>query len=266
MEGAVGVPVAGWCPICESEVVFCASTPGWRESLACSGCDSHGGSLPRERAVAFALDLVRPDWRSLRVHEFAPTSGALSKWLARECASYTASHWDPSAPRGSMAHGLRNEDLHALTLAGGSVDIALSLDVLEHITSPDLALAEVARVLTPGGVHLFTTPTYAMPETIRTARDLPDGRLEHLAEPEYHGSPNDLSGSLVYHRFGLDLLSCARQWSGRDCMVWKFDAPGVGVAGYFTEVYVNGELASRVVGTVPVREGRRRFRMRGQRW
>ncbi len=244
MEGAVGEPVSGWCPICCSEATFTASTPGWRESLACSGCSDAGSSLPRERAVAWTLDLVRPDWRSLRVHEFAPAGGALSRWLARECSAYTASHWDPSAPQG-VVRGLPNEDIHALTLNSGSVDVALSLDVLEHITAPDVALAEVARVLRPDGVHIFTTPTYPHAETVRTARDLPEGGVEHLAEPEYHGSPNDPSGSLVYHRFGLDLLSRVREWSRRDCAVMRFDAPGVGVAGYFTEVYVNGDLARR---------------------
>lgn len=245
MHGAVGEAVSGWCPICCLEASFCAATPGWRESLACSGCDARGGSLPRERAVAWALDLVRPDWRSLRVHEFAPAGGALSQWLARECTGYSASHWDDSAPRGAVVQGLSNEDVHALTYGSGCFDVALSLDVLEHITAPDIALAEVSRVLRPDGVHLFTTPTYAMPETIRTARDQLDGTVEHLAEPEYHGSPNDPEGSLVYHRFGQDLLSLARKWSGRDCAVMRFDAPGVGVAGYFTEVYVNGSLRSR---------------------
>jgi SAM-dependent methyltransferase len=245
VEGAVGEPVSGWCPICCSEVMFAASTPGWRESLACSGCSTSGGSLPRERAVAWTLDLVRPDWRSLRVHEFAPAGGAFSRWLARECRAYTASHWDPSAPQGLVVRGLPNEDIHALTYGDECFDIALSLDVLEHITSPDVALAEVSRVLRPGGMHIFTTPTYPHPETVRTARDLPDGTVEIFGEPEYHGSPNDPSGSLVYHRFGLDLLSCVRQWSGRDCAVLRFDAPGVGVAGYFTEVYVNGDLARR---------------------
>lgn len=245
MVGAVGESVSGWCSICGSEAVFAASTPGWRESLACSGCSLFGGSLPRERAVAWTLDLVRPDWRTLRVHEFAPAGGAFSRWLSRECPAYTSSHWDPSSAPGAVVRGMANEDVHALTYGDECFDIALSLDVLEHITAPDAALAEVSRVLRPDGVHIFTTPTYPHPETVRTARDLPDGTVEIFGEPEYHGSPNDPSGSLVYHRFGLDLLSCVREWSGRDCAVLRFDAPGVGVAGYFTEVYVNGDLARR---------------------
>lgn len=243
MEALVGVPVMGVCPICGPDATFVASTPGWRESLACTRCAAEGGSLPRERAVAWALETLRPDWRGLRVHEFAPAGGAFSRWLAAQCPAYTSSHWSPELPRGSTKRGMRNEDIHDLTWGDGCFDVVLSLDVLEHITSPDTAIAEISRVLRPGGIHLFTTPTYPMSETLRTARDLPDGGIEHLVEPEYHGSPNDPEGSLVYHRFGTDLLSHVREWSGRDCVVMRFDAPGIGVAGYFTDVYANGSLA-----------------------
>ena len=147
--------------------------------------------------------------------------------------------------------GSTNEDIHSLTWPDGCLDVVLSLDVLEHVTSPEAAIGEVSRVLRPDGVHIFTTPTYPGPETIRTAQDLPDGTVEHLQEPEYHGSPNDPEGSLVYHRFGQDLMGQVRQWSGRDCTVLRFDAPGIGVAGYFTEVYVNGDLVRRPVVAAP---------------
>ena len=250
---AVGQAFVGVCVICSSPSTFVSDTPGLRDSLACSGCLASGGSLPRERAVAWVLETLRPDWRSLRVHEFAPAGNALSRWLARECPAYSASHFSPDAPGGSTVRGMRNEDIHALTWGDECFDIALSLDVLEHITSPEAAIAEVSRVLRPDGVHLFTTPTYSVPETIRTARDLPEGGVEHLFEPEYHGSPNDPGGSLVYHRFGLDLMSCVREWSGRDCAVMRFDGPGIGVAGYFTDVYVNGALLRRASTPAPVR-------------
>lgn len=249
----MGTPVLGRCPICGDGATFVASTAAWRESLECSGCVANGGSLPRERAVAWALEVVRPDWRSLRVHEFAPAGKAFSRWLARECPAYTSSHWSSDSLRGALVRGMRNEDIHDLTWGDDCFDVALSLDVLEHITSPERAISEVSRVLRPDGVHLFTTPTYPMPETIRTARDLADGGIEHLAEPEYHGSPNDPEGSLVYHRFGLDLMSCVREWSGRDCAVMRFDAPGIGVGGYFTEVYVNGSLVRRSSVAAPRR-------------
>lgn len=39
-----------------------------------------------------------------------------------------------------------------------SVDAAVAIEVLEHIDGHDRFFAEVARVLTPGGVVMFTTP------------------------------------------------------------------------------------------------------------
>lgn len=247
--------VAGRCPICEIETTFCATSADYRETLACSGCVAAGGSIPRERGVAWVLELFRPDWRSARIHEFAPAGRSLSRWLERECPAYSASHWMPHLPPGAAIRGGTNENVHDLTWPDDSIDIVISLDVMEHIDSPESAVREVTRVLRPGGLHIFTTPTYPMLDTIRMARDLPDGEVEHLAEPEYHGSPNDPGGSLVYHRFGLDLASCVREWSGSDCTVMRFDAPGMGVAGYFTEVYVNGDLVRRAADA-PVASGR----------
>lgn len=242
MDPVVALPLLGVCPICGVNAVFNPQGPGWRDSLACEGCAASGGSLPRDRAIAWALEVLRPDWRALSIHEFAPTGGALTRWLSRECPRYRYSHWDPQSPRGAVVRGVRNDDIHALTWADASIDIVLSLDVLEHITAPHLAIAEVSRVLRDDGIHLFTTPTYATAETVRTAEDLPTGEVHHHAEAEYHGSPNDPDGSLVYHRFGLDLLFNVREWSGRDCLVTRFCAPRIGVAGYFTEVYANGTL------------------------
>ena len=49
-------------------------------------------------------------------------------------------------------------NLVALPLAAASVDVVASLQVVEHIWTPDELLAECARVLRPGGRLLLTTP------------------------------------------------------------------------------------------------------------
>jgi SAM-dependent methyltransferase len=52
-------------------------------------------------------------------------------------------------------------DVHALAeqlpLASGRADLVLCTQVLEHVTDPARAVAEMARVLRPGGVCLLTT-------------------------------------------------------------------------------------------------------------
>lgn len=45
-----------------------------------------------------------------------------------------------------------------LSMASDSIDVALSLAVLEHLERPDTFLKEAYRVLKPGGLLLLTTP------------------------------------------------------------------------------------------------------------
>ena len=48
----------------------------------------------------------------------------------------------------------------SLAFRPDSVDVVLSCDVLEHVPRDDLALGEMRRVLTPGGVLIATVPAY----------------------------------------------------------------------------------------------------------
>jgi ubiquinone/menaquinone biosynthesis C-methylase UbiE len=49
-------------------------------------------------------------------------------------------------------------DATRLPFADGTFDVVCSLQVIEHFTDTDAHLAEVARVLKPGGFHYVTTP------------------------------------------------------------------------------------------------------------
>jgi SAM-dependent methyltransferase len=44
-------------------------------------------------------------------------------------------------------------------IPSNSVDLAYSRAVMEHLENPERAYAEIARVLKPGGVYVFTTPS-----------------------------------------------------------------------------------------------------------
>ena len=54
--------------------------------------------------------------------------------------------------------GLIEGDLQVLPLRESSADVVVLFDVLEHLTDPERALAEVVRILTPEGLIVGTTP------------------------------------------------------------------------------------------------------------
>jgi hypothetical protein len=91
-------------------------------------------------------------------------------------------------------------------------DFVLSNEVLEHVPDLSAALADTARILVPGGELIATFPFdwNAQVTSVRT-RLHPDGTIEHLAPPEYHGNPvNPEGGSLVFQIPGWDILGLCR--------------------------------------------------------
>jgi SAM-dependent methyltransferase len=226
---------AGFCPICAAEVRFQARAAWFRDHLYCSGC----GSIPRERALALVLERRFPGWRGFAIHESSPADRGISKKLAREAPGYVASQYFPGEPPGATVRGFRNENLEALSFPDASFDLAVTLDVMEHVNQPDVVLREVSRTLKPGGAYLFTVPTYkGKVASERRAHYRADGSVEHFAEPEYHGNPVDDAGSLVTFHYGYDFAELISAWSGLDVEVVRFHDHRHGVIGDFTEVYL----------------------------
>jgi SAM-dependent methyltransferase len=226
---------AGFCPICAREVRFQARNPWYRDHLHCSGC----GSIPRERALALVLERRFPGWRRLAIHESSPAERGVSPKLARECPGYVGSQYFPGAAPGATVRGFRNENLEALSFPDMAFDLTITLDVMEHVNQPDQVLREVRRTLKTGGAYLFTVPTYKQRlASERRAHYRPDGTVEHMAEPEYHGNPVDDSGSLVTFHYGYDFAELIAAWSGLGVEVTRFHDPFHGVIGEFTEVYL----------------------------
>jgi len=68
------------------------------------------------------------------------------------------------APAGASA-GVARADLRALPVPDASIDRVIASEVLEHIAEDRTAIAEIARVLKPGGRVAVTVPRYG-PERI----------------------------------------------------------------------------------------------------
>jgi len=226
----------GYCPICEQKAVFTANLDWYRDHLFCLKCDS----IPRERAIAKAIDCYCPNWRELSIHESSPTERGMTTKLRQQCQQFMTTQFHPNEPLGEVISSYRNENLESQTFESGVFDIVLSQDVMEHVNRPDLSFKEIARTLKSGGLYIFTVPTYkGQIESVRRAYILEDGSEQHLAEPEYHGNPVSDKGALVTFHYGYDLPEKIFEWSGMDTEVIRHHSPQMGIIGEFTEVYVS---------------------------
>ena len=239
----------GYCPVCARDVTFRQQGPWLRDELVCTSCYS----IPRLRALVHVLTMVRPDWQRSVLWEMAP-SGPSSAKLAAECPRYVGSQYWSDVRPGDQRGGVRCEDVENPSFADGSVDVVVSSDVFEHVFDVDRAMQQIARVLSPSGVHVWTTPQYGTLEVSKErVRRTADG-IEHLVPAEYHGDPVNDKGVLVTFDWGRDLPQRVQRASGLTTTVYRIEAAHLGILGEFIEVFVSAkdpraaDLAMRAAG------------------
>jgi SAM-dependent methyltransferase len=157
--------------------------PAHVELAHCPTC----GSNARDRFLHWCLSRRVDLHPGLRIVECSPRLGddyrsAMSTWFY-----YRTSDFDMRAHRGNL-----QLDLQAIDLPDDSIDVVLCAHVLEHVPETDKALAELHRVLTPGGHLLLQVPVL-------------QGRTAPPTEPEFHGDDTP-----VFWRFGFDLTARLR--------------------------------------------------------
>lgn len=226
----------GYCYCCDSFVKFALFGNFWREDYICLKC----GCIPRERAVMACVERYFPNWRSLNIHESSPIERGASLRFRRECPGYSASQYYPGIEPGTFYNGFQCENVEALTFEDNSIDIFVSQDVFEHIFHPEKAFQEIARVLKPGGAHIFTTPLVNKDRpTEVTARLRVDGTVEHLIDPpEYHGNPVSSEGSLLTVRWGYDICDMVYRCSGLYSHLEHIDNLETGIRAELNEVII----------------------------
>jgi SAM-dependent methyltransferase len=196
-------------------------TPRLAEALArkeSSNCPACGAKLRARRMAQVILDIYQfgpssapvrslavwarlPQIRSVRIAEINRIEG-LHEALA-PLPGFLASDYVPGAVPGAVVRGVRSEDLSRLTYPDNSFDLVVTSETLEHVPDLMTALAEIRRILAPGGYHIFTIPL--LPDVERTfARTvaLPDGSFDHRAPLICH--PGGDSGYPVFTEFGAD--------------------------------------------------------------
>lgn len=223
----------GTCPICEKGTIFIKFGDWLRDDLRCFRCLS----IPRQRAIIHVLDTHFPQWRGYRIHESSP-GGASSEKLAKDCRGYLPTHYYTDALPGTITKGFRCEDLENQTFPDNTFDLVITQDVLEHLFDPAKALEEIARTIKPGGAHVFTVPWYSWKATERRAKKT-NGEICHFLEPEYHGNPIDLDGSLVVTEWGRELYNFIFENSGMTTTAIDEMNPRLGIEGEFREVFIS---------------------------
>jgi SAM-dependent methyltransferase len=173
----------------------------------------------RHRALVEVLAAERPSWPGLDLYE-PGANGRASAHLLRRATSLRRSVYVPGAPPGSIVDptadgdAVELQDLEALSFDDDTFDVVITQDVLEHVFEPARALSEIARVLRPGGLHLFTVPVVPdLAVSRRRARRSDVGVVELLEPATYHDDPLDPAGALVVHDFGDDLAEQIERWS-----------------------------------------------------
>lgn len=164
----VSCPVCGW-----SGVSFAASRKPRRTNRICPQCLSS----ERYRALLVWLAEQRPR-TGARLLEVAPLG------LVEPTATSLGFHYssmDLSSPRAEVL-----TDLCELGFADGAFDVVVCFHVMEHVPSDRDAVAEIGRVLAPGGVAVISVPWD--PTSASTDEDLeasPDERQRRFGQRDH---------------------------------------------------------------------------------
>jgi SAM-dependent methyltransferase len=225
---------SGFCNICERHTIFFEFSDWLRDNYKCQYC----GSIPRNRALVNALDTFYPDWRELNIHESSP-GGPVSVFLSKKAKHYSSSHYYEDVPRGSYQGTHRSEDLTQLTFNDKEFDVFITSDVFEHVFNPGKAFEEIARVLKPGGAHIFTMPWYPGLKHSLERAELKNGEIVYLQEAVYHGNPIDNSGSLVTRDWGADFCDYIYNASELYTTVYLKKDRKLGLEAELLEVFIS---------------------------
>lgn len=175
----------------------------------------------------------------MAIHESSPSND----FIRRYASDYTWSFFFEDVEPGTEHRGNRCENLEHLTFADNTFDLFVTQDVFEHVFEPARAVAEIMRVLKPGGAHVFTAPKHkGLKETRRRAR-LDNGQIAYLLEAEYHGNPIGDGRSLVTWDYGDDFESCLWTWCGYPTVTYVTRDRSLGLDGEYLEVFVTRKVA-----------------------
>lgn len=185
----------------------------WRERIVCPITQLNN----RLRCSVHLFDLEGspyPDSRIYITEQVTPLYSFLkSKYPHLIGSEYLGDNIQP----GTIINDIRHEDMTNLSFLDSSFEYYLSFECFEHIPFYEKAISEIYRVLQPGGMFLGSFPfDLNSSKNIIRATINPDGTINHLLEPEYHGDPVSEKGILCFTVFGWELLDQFRNAGFKD--------------------------------------------------
>ena len=122
---------------------------GYRLSATCPNC----GSIDRERLIYLYLKNKKGDWfsKNLKVLHIAPEGNLQKVLMAKSNIDYLSADLNSSLATVKM-------DITNIQYQNNSFDVIICNHVLEHIPDDRKAMAELYRVLKPGGWAILQVP------------------------------------------------------------------------------------------------------------
>jgi SAM-dependent methyltransferase len=142
------------CPICRRRVPFLDITPSDsrpRQRARCLSC----GSLERHRLQYLVMEelLATRTPSSMAALHFAPEPFLRRRW-ERRFGTYVTADLD--------GRGVDHQaDICRMPFGDATFDLVFASHVLEHVKDDTAAIADIARVLRPGGVAVLPVPIVA---------------------------------------------------------------------------------------------------------
>lgn len=130
--------------------------------------DNPGYRYVFRRRLEILFDMLPEDLSTLRVVEMGTAAGVVANALAPYVKEYAGTDVTPTALKFAQALsdrlGYKNikyivADGHNLPFPDNEFDLYITTETYEHLVNPLEGLREMYRVLKPGGVVAFTTPT-----------------------------------------------------------------------------------------------------------
>ena len=169
--------------------------------LLCARC----GSLPRDRRL---FDLLQKEkLLEGNVLDFSPSRYLYRKLKKMPGVGYISS---------DFAHEFISDhqfDITAISLQDNFVDLVICYHILEHVQDDNKAMAELFRVLKPGGIMLLQTPFREGEIFEDTAITSAEERLKNFGQEDHVRiySVEGISGRLSQAGFQVKVLSFYEQ-------------------------------------------------------